>query len=288
MTASTTTFITRSCLPLAALAASLGCDSQVDPDYEGEAIAEIRGSVNVGDTEPPADSNVAILWLTASEGDECSGAAAGCSYGVGGSGEADGECISACGEPSECNPEVFAAFESCIEACGAESFGLEVSFEPCASGATGAQVPITGEFPASFKLELFDAPPENALLADDGGVRIAYGLVFAVENGAPLDFDFEQEEDFSQLLGVAPKHAIVYVEDEVPAGSTWSEYLGGTLSAGFHVIEAVGGDVDCDPGVPESEDTCAQDSVTLRPAPEDLDTNIGLEFGPLWKLGTPI
>lgn len=288
MTASTTTLITRSCLPLAAFAAALGCDPQTDPDYEGEALAEIRGSVNVGEAEPPADSNVAILWLTANDGDECSGPAAGCGYGVGGGDEVDWDCFSACVEPIECNAEEFAAYETCVEACGAESFGFEVTFEPCASGATGAQVPITGEFPASFKLELFDAPPENALLADDNGVRVAYGLIFAVENGAPLEFDFEDDNSFDQLIGVAPKHAIVYVEDEVPADSTWSKYLGGTLTEGFHVIEALGGEIECEPSLPESQDTCAQNPTTLQPAPEDLDTNIELEFGPLWKLSMPL
>lgn len=288
MTASITTMLTRSSLPLVALALSMGCDPQVDPDYEGEALAEIRGSVNLGDTEAPADANVAILWLTAKEGDECSGPGPACAYGVGGDDQVDWECLNECEEPLECNAEMFAVYETCVEACGAESFGLETSFEPCASGATGAQVPITGEFPASFKLELFDAPPENALLADADGVRVAYGLIFAVENGAPLEFDFENDDTFDQLLGVAPKHAIIYVEGEVPAESTWSEYLGGTFSEGFHVVEALGGEVECEPDGPEGDETCSQDQITLQPAPDDLNTEIELQFGPLGELGTPI
>ena len=284
MTTHVTTTKTLLCLPLALCAA---CDPQVGPDYQGEPVAEVRGRV-IADENAPSNSSVAVLWLTSSEEYECTGPTLACGFGAGGDDSTDFECLAACGEPIECNEEMLAAWQECALDCGVLEADFSLHWEPCASGAVGAQVPITGSFPASFQLELFDAPPPEALLPTADGHALAFGWIMAVEEDADLVFDFTVEEGFDEILGISERHVIVYADSDVPADSPWGQYLGGAITAGYHLIEAVGGGVECDPGVPESIDTCYQSLVRFQPAPADLATEIELRFGPLWKLVVPL
>jgi hypothetical protein len=47
--------------------ASLGCSAQVEPDYEGEPLATIQGTVVTGDAPPIDDMEAALVWSTSTE-----------------------------------------------------------------------------------------------------------------------------------------------------------------------------------------------------------------------------
>jgi hypothetical protein len=52
--------------PILVLASLAACDSQVDGNHNGTALAELAGNVDNQRTRPTADAEVAILWMNSS------------------------------------------------------------------------------------------------------------------------------------------------------------------------------------------------------------------------------
>ncbi|WP_437276319.1 hypothetical protein WME90_34440 [Sorangium sp. So ce375] len=118
-------------------------------------------------------------------------------------------------------------------------------------GDTGSEIiPVrasaTGSFPASFTLSIHAPPPESALndFSEFGVENTRVGIA-TIE--AALD---EASAGEGTSLGVDENHVIVYVEGEMAEGGLWSNFLGGRLAPGYHVMDVwprkLGGAVDAE------------------------------------------
>ena len=274
--------------------AVLGCDPQVDPDYQGEPLGTLRGSVTATSQTAQPDADVAVLWFVSTAQAECSGPALACGTALGGNEQTDHECLQACVEPEVCDEQLLAEWVACAEACdGVAEVGYDVSFEFCASGAAGERVAVEGDFPSLFTLDLFGPPPDNALLeGQEGEPAVALGWLVVGAKEASLEFDFESEEPPSGILGGSEGHILIYADGPVAADSAWGQLLGGAYSPGYHVVTAVDNGSNCDgdppaPGVDPDEE-CAYYLDTLMPSPDGLDTEITLKMGPIEEIDFPV
>jgi hypothetical protein len=131
--------------------------------------------------------------------------------------------------------------------------------------SVGETVPVSGDFPASFTIDVFAPPPDHALndltQLGDNETRIGIAYIAAV----PADYDVSSNEDPESGWGVSERHVLAYIEDDIVPGTFGEAFVGGALGAGFHVLEVI--DVD-DPSCPGDVFDC------LRPAPQDLETAI--------------
>lgn len=259
---------------------ALACDAQESPDYQGEPVASVRGSL-VGDGQTPDEARASILWYT-SDDPSCSGPGTECVKGFSGPElELDWECADACAE-SSCEPDALAVWEQCIEGCGGV---IEVhsytAFSDCATGGLGETVSLSVDsFPAKFEMDLFDAPPAAALL-DNGPSepRVAMGIIVALTTDAPEAFDFNSDTDVETIIGGVESYSIVYAQDPIPADSTWGEFLGGAYDQGYHLVR-YDLETDCGPFEPEC--------IVRRPEPGGFDTELDLRFAPVWELMLPL
>ncbi|WP_437673194.1 hypothetical protein [Sorangium sp. So ce131] len=92
---------------------------------------------------------------------------------------------------------------------------------------------VTGSFPAAFTLSMYTPPPENALndLSEGGLVDARVGI--ATIEAAP----HEGEAGEGSSLGIDEGHVIVYVESDMDEDGFWSNFFGGPLAPGFHVMD---------------------------------------------------
>ena len=259
------------------------CDPQVDPDYQGEPLGTLMGNV-VSEDSSTSGAEVAVLWFTATDDLECEGPVRECSYGFGGMEGSAFECAMACPEPAACEEDALATWESCVSECGrVVTVDSEVSFSLCASAAVGDKVAIEGQFPASFTLDLYDAPPDVALLqSPEGGQPAALGFFVVVEPDAALEFD-ESNLDDGRIIGGSETHVLLYAEEAIEADSPWGRYLGSGFPAGFHVLQVIDGGKECD--LPGGE--CAYYTDTLVPASDNLETEIVLHLAPFDQVEWP-
>lgn len=154
---------------LALLAPLAACDSQVDSNHQGQALAKIGGSVRNARTAPiGAGAEVVVVWQKSS------------------------------GSP---------------DLTGTES------------------VEVQGSFPAQFMLSIYQPPPTN-LLNDWSGVQVGVAYIIAGVDGT--DYSDENAAE-AGMLGMEVDHLLVYVPQDVPAGSDASILLRGTPTAGFHL-----------------------------------------------------
>jgi hypothetical protein len=274
------------------LLAVVGCDPQVDPDYQGEPLGTLRGSVNSTE-QSQQDADVAVLWLVSTDAAECSGPAPSCSAGLGGDDTTDWDCLDACVEPDSCDEELLAQWAACSEACdGVVEVDYSVDFEFCANGAEGERVAVEGDFPSLFTLDLFGPPPANALLAGlDAEPSVAVGFLVVGAKDASLKFDFEADDPPTGLIGGSEGHLLIYADGPIAADSAWGTLLGGSYSEGYHVVTVIDGGSDCDenpppPGVDPNE-YCGYYPDTLMPSPDDLETAITLKIAPFDEIDWP-
>jgi len=85
-------------------------------------------------------------------------------------------------------------------------------------------VPVSIEFPAAFAVEVPSPPPDAVMFAFDDNLPLAECYVYVVADGDAL-----------QLLGADRTHALVYATYDVADGTAAAAYLGGPMSAGFHL-----------------------------------------------------
>lgn len=263
--------------------AAVACDSQVDPaEYEGEPLATLRGYVNTHGASAPAD--VGILWHLAQEDDACHGPTLSCSsYGWGGT-NPDRTCTDACeAQFTECNGETAPQMQACHAACG-EDFVYNLSWRTCGRAGIGARAPVEGDFPASFSLDLLDAPPADTLMTDHDGVQGAVGFIVGLHpNATDLQISFDADE-IPQIVGGVQEYALLYAPAPIPAASGWGEYLGSAYAAGFHLIQFVDAGTVC-----LNQDCSAFSTGEFNrvPAPQGLGTELVLDMGEFHEIVWP-
>ena len=97
---------------------------------------------------------------------------------------------------------------------------------PDGPGIASTTVPVAIKFPASFKVDIPVPPPIEARFAfGDGDVTLAEAYVFVVES----------KDGHSVPLGGERVHVVVWASDDVASGSLAADYLGGPISAGYHL-----------------------------------------------------
>ena len=215
--------------------AAIGCgDAQVDPDYQGEPLMTITGNVEAPLTA--GDVEVGILWLRlGSEPVVCE---------IEFSGEAPGPCVAACGVPSCEDYPALDAWQACRDQCGDEPDGLSnimvnVYGDTLFDGAVGQTTPVQGTFPAEFRLDLLEPPPDEVLRPSSTGERVTFGLFIALDPaGAPFNFDFSMLPTFPPwLLGGSGSHLVVFSPDGAPRDSELGRLLDDEIAPGFQLME---------------------------------------------------
>lgn len=144
---------------------------------------------------------------------------------------------------------------SALEA-GEAPDGIRVAIVWVAGEASGGKFPVadsaevSGEFPASFTLNVYHPPEEPSLLTLDAGGRVGIGFIVALPEDAALGDAIELE----QMLGVSNRHVVIYAPtaDDAVAAREISATLQ-TLEAGFNLVDAA-------TTTPEYE-TCRTDAV---------------------------
>ncbi len=276
----------RPALPLILLAlSSYACSPQVDNNYSGEPLASIRGAVS--SNAAPTAADVAVLWFS-NQGGECTGPITSCSGGGGGDVEAI-ECAEACGPmPDVCDAASHEVYGACVQACG-WSHSFQISWDLCVDGASGERVSVEGEFPAAFTLDLFQPPPDDALLADADGLRLAYGwFIVADPDVETITLSLYDDAPPQAIIGGSGTHVLIYAADPITADSNWGQYFGSALEVGYHVVEVVPG-VSCDepPVDPEPGYTCFATPNTYALSAEDLATEISVELAAFETIAWP-
>jgi len=139
---------------------------------------------------------------------------------------------------------------------------------------------ITLEFPASFYIDIRERPDENLLHdftwqgAPPGESRVGFAMISA------MPFEVVEEDlppDGLAPFGVAERHMVIYAEDDVVAGTFGAGVVGGEVTAGFHVVEVL----------PAEDAACGREFDCLRPAPDDLDTDIQIRVDYFLELDFP-
>jgi hypothetical protein len=172
---------------------------------------------------------------------------------------------------------------------------------------TAVQLDVRSVFPATFQLNMFTLPPIDPPYEDFSGgepdILRAARLNSAHIIAATPDADFRGYKPYPTdhrgpgILGVDPRHIIIYVPDGVPEDSVTASTLHGTFDPGFHVI-----DLKCiGPAKAAEIDAClaryraegrprnpweifkacgAANSHNLlaMPAPDDLETELTVEL----------
>jgi len=110
-------------------------------------------------------------------------------------------------------------------------------------------VPVTGDFPAKFSLDVLSPPTEDSLNDYTYGGMYPEEAKVGVAFITVLDPELGMQDD--SMLGIAEQHVLVYVDRDVVPGSWSEEFLGGALSAGFHLMAV-------DPWTEEEEAACLE------------------------------
>lgn len=264
---------------------ALACDAQESPDYQGEPIVQLQGTVT-SNQQATSEATAAVLWYTSNDS-SCQGPEYECGFGFAAPDGADFECANACPLPDSCDPAGFDPYIACVESCdGVEAPVAESTFEGCATGGIGESIPLSiSEFPGSFELALFDEPPPGTLMrgADDGP-RVAFGVLVALSADAPTAFDFESGFDavVDSVLGGVTSHTLIYAADPIPAESAWGQYLGGAYDVGYHLVRYEA-DIDCE----EFDDGCVVSNEVRSPEVHGFDVDLEMELAPLTEIVIP-
>lgn len=100
------------------------------------------------------------------------------------------------------------------------------------------RVPVTGDYPAAFTLELFEPPPDEALTdftvnGDPDERRVGLAII-ASSYECWENFPFEGGRC---IFGGASRMALVWAEDDILPDTRTATYVGTTLDAGYHLLE---------------------------------------------------
>ncbi|WP_437752579.1 hypothetical protein [Sorangium sp. So ce1389] len=97
--------------------------------------------------------------------------------------------------------------------------------------------PVVGSFPAEFRIDL-SVPPPAEVLNDFtlGGSRPSESR-FSTGYIAVLHEGMDPNVDPGAVAGLAEEHMLVYVETDVQPGTQSERFLGGALTAGYHLMK---------------------------------------------------
>jgi len=267
-------------LPL--LAALGACEAQVEPNYEGEPLATLRGQVQTQGVSVAAD--VGVLWLLATENAACEGPELFCASSAWGSvGVEQTECAQACVDLEvRCTSETAPPLEACLNACGVE-LDIQWAWRTCGDAGIGDRAAVQGEFPASFTLDLLDPPPADALMDDGTGVLAALAYIAAVDpNAEDISVVFDGSDDMvppgngDNILGSVSGYGLLYAPAPIPETSGWGQYLGSAAPAGFHLVMVKDLGPEC---LNEECTSFSSTKIVHSLAPEGLDTELVLQMG---------
>lgn len=96
---------------------------------------------------------------------------------------------------------------------------------PGGPGVAATTVPVSLEFPAAFELRVPAPPPVEARFAVDG-VELAEAYIYVVG-------DLAQPRRTTR--GTDRAHVLVWASGDVVEGSRAADYLGGPMTAGYHL-----------------------------------------------------
>ncbi len=132
-----------------------------------------------------------------------------------------------------------------------------------------------GEFPNHFVLELLTGPADEWLNRFTPRGDAPESRIGVAQLSADGEKDFAPAGDWYAFS----RQVLVMVEQDIQPGTTSEVFAGGTLTAGFHILEVV--DAPCDSYLPD--DDPAEGTIDcLRPTPNDLDTPVELRFSREW------
>ena len=98
---------------------------------------------------------------------------------------------------------------------------------PEGPGGVATAVPVAIAFPATFQIDVPAPPPAGARFSfADGDVQLAEAYVFVVEDPAAAHL---------VTRGADRAHVLVYASADVAAGTLAADYLGGAVTAGYHL-----------------------------------------------------
>jgi hypothetical protein len=213
-----------------------GCDSQVDPDYPGEALVSLHGQVTSTSTLPLPQVEVGLLWQR--------------------------------GPPPSTDDEQLAT-----------------------------KAAVQGEFPAQFILRLYHPAPEAARQSlRTGEVRFARANAAVLPVGiATANAAFSNVSSIAYALDTV--NWFLFLEADVPENSLTEWWLGGALSAGYHLLNVLATSPAClqpaqvaacvadlaQRGVPDEPpgagEATAYCTATYRLQPASFDEGIALQIG---------
>ena len=146
------------------------------------------------------------------------------------------------------------------------------------------KVEVGGSFPAAFDLDVYNPPPEATFNhAGEGEASVAVGIIVAVPTGTDT-------VDEGAIEGVVEGHVLVYAPADTGGDAELSAFLGGPLTAGFHLLQlipATDEDFAEYEACFEQEDTSGCEYPFDRLAPAPIDTSLNLVLGDIEELDVP-
>jgi len=131
------------------------------------------------------------------------------------------------GEPMFSLTGTFAAAPAPADPLGGVALVWQDPAGPGGPGIASTIVPVSVEFPATFKVAVPGPPPQIARFAfGDSDVELAEAYVYVVADASS-----------PQLTprGSDRTHALIYASGDVAPGSLAADYLGGAVGKGYHL-----------------------------------------------------
>src|SRR5262249_49543351 len=113
------------------------------------------------------------------------------------------------------------------------------SGQSSASSTPGATVPVTGEFPNQFVIQLFTAPTDDDLWSMPWAEPpyFTFGVI-QVDRQGTTDFSTS-----GSWLGRSFDYGLLYLDRDVEPGSLAEQYLGAPFKKGYHLIPSLDYDI---------------------------------------------
>ncbi|KYF78855.1 hypothetical protein BE11_30720 [Sorangium cellulosum] len=146
--------------------------------------------------------------------------------------------------------------------------------------------PVTGSFPAEFTIDLNVPPPVEVLNDFTRGGTLPSESRFSTGYIAVLHEGMDPNTDPGSIAGLAEEYMLVYVETDVQPGTQSERFLGGALTAGYHLMKwrpmteaELQAQEDCKLTTPEPG-SCGDAHDHLVPNPEEFDSEVTIKIVP--------
>ena len=139
------------------------------------------------------------------------------------------------------------------------------------------RAPIETGFPSTFRISLYQPPPDAAKKAlAPGEVVYARAQAAAVPLGTATEAVAQLPGQTNVAYGIDADHWVIHLAGDVPAGSLTEWWLGQPLKAGYHLLRITAVNPACLAGA--AFDACVTDLVK-RGAPDDGTARYGTARG---------